>query len=53
MLVFNKNFYENKKLKLCIGDYVAVLNDMFYESGGSTLHTGTAHTLHQEKKRLK
>jgi hypothetical protein len=35
MLVFNKYFYKNKKSKLRIGDLVAVLNDMFYEYGGS------------------
>jgi hypothetical protein len=31
MLVLNRYFYKNKKSKLCIGDRVAVLNDMFYE----------------------
>jgi hypothetical protein len=36
MLVFNKYFYKNKKSKLCIGDRVDVLNDMFYEYEGST-----------------
>jgi hypothetical protein len=35
MLVFNKYFYKDKKSKLCFGDRVAVLNDMFYEYGGS------------------
>jgi hypothetical protein len=36
VLVLNKYFYKNKKKsKLCIGDRVAVLNDMFYEYGGS------------------
>jgi hypothetical protein len=37
MLVLNKYFYKNEKSKLCIGDCVAVLNDMFYEYGGSSL----------------
>jgi hypothetical protein len=37
MLVFNKYFYKNKKSKLCIGDRDTVLNDMFYEYGGSML----------------
>jgi hypothetical protein len=27
MLIFNKYFYKNKKLKLYFGDRVAVLND--------------------------
>jgi hypothetical protein len=36
MLVFNKYFYKNKKSKLRIGDRVALLNDIFYEYGGST-----------------
>jgi hypothetical protein len=36
MLVFNKYFNKNKKSKLCIGDRVAVLNDMFHEYGGSS-----------------
>ena len=31
----NKYFYRNKKSKLCFGDRVAVLNDFFYEYGGS------------------
>jgi hypothetical protein len=31
MLILNKYFYNNIKSKLCIGDRVAVLNDMFYE----------------------
>jgi hypothetical protein len=35
MLVLNKYFYKNKKSKLCIGDHVVVLNDMFYEYEGS------------------
>jgi hypothetical protein len=35
MLILNKHFYKNNKSKLCIGDRVAVLNDMFYEYGGS------------------
>jgi hypothetical protein len=35
MLILNKYFYKNNKSKLCIGDRVAVLNDMFYEYGGS------------------
>jgi hypothetical protein len=35
MLISNKYFYNNKKSKLCIGDRVVVLNDMFYEHGGS------------------
>jgi hypothetical protein len=35
MLVLNKYFYKNKKSKLCIGDCVAVLNDIFYEYRGS------------------
>jgi hypothetical protein len=35
MLVLNKYFYKNKKSKLCIGDSVVILNDMFYEYGGS------------------
>jgi hypothetical protein len=34
MLVFKKYFYKNKKSKLCIGDRVADLNNMFYEYGG-------------------
>jgi hypothetical protein len=29
-------FYRKKKLKLCFGDRVAVLNDFLYEYGGST-----------------
>jgi hypothetical protein len=37
ILVLNKYFYKNKKSKLCIGDRVAVLNNMFYEYGGSTV----------------
>jgi hypothetical protein len=35
MLVFNKYFYKNKKSKLYFWDRVAVLNDLFYEYGGS------------------
>jgi hypothetical protein len=35
MLVFNKYFYKNKKLKLYFGDRVAVLNDFIYQTGGS------------------
>jgi hypothetical protein len=38
MLILNKYFYKNNKSKLCIGDRVAVLNDMFYEYGGSTTY---------------
>jgi hypothetical protein len=34
MLVFNKYFYKNKKSKLYFGDYVAVLNDFIYQTGG-------------------
>jgi hypothetical protein len=37
MLILNKYFYKNSKSKLCIGDHVAVLNDMLYEYGGSTI----------------
>jgi hypothetical protein len=37
MVVFNKYFYKNKKLKLYFGDRVAVLNDFIYETGGSKL----------------
>jgi hypothetical protein len=36
MLVLNKYFCKNKKSKLSFGDRVDVLNDMFYEYGGST-----------------
>jgi hypothetical protein len=43
MLVFNKYFYKNKKSKLCIGDRVAVLNDVFYEYEGSTFLCSPAH----------
>jgi hypothetical protein len=35
MLVFNKYFYKNKKLKLYFGDRVAVLNDFIYQTRGS------------------
>jgi hypothetical protein len=35
MLILNKYFYKNLKSKLCIGNRVAVLNDMFYEYGVS------------------
>jgi hypothetical protein len=35
LLASNKYFYKNKKSKLYFGDRVAVLNDMFYEYGGS------------------
>jgi hypothetical protein len=35
MLVFNKYFHKNKKLKLYFGDRVAVLNDFIYQTGGS------------------
>jgi hypothetical protein len=38
MLVLNKYFYNNKKSKLNFGDRAAVLNDMFYEYGGSTYY---------------
>jgi hypothetical protein len=30
MLVFNKYFYKNKKLKLYFGDCVVVLNNFIY-----------------------
>jgi hypothetical protein len=47
MLILNKYFYKNKKSKLCIGDRVAVLNDMFYEYGGSNVFlTRTCYTRH-------
>jgi hypothetical protein len=36
MLILNKYFYKNNKSKLCIGDRVDVLNDIFYEYGGSS-----------------
>jgi hypothetical protein len=35
MLVFNKYFYEKEKSKLCFGDRVVILNDFFYQTGGS------------------
>jgi hypothetical protein len=35
MLILNKYFYKNNKSKLCIGDRVAILNDMSYEYEGS------------------
>jgi hypothetical protein len=35
MSVFNNFFYKNKKPKLCFGDGVSVLNDLFYGCGGS------------------
>jgi hypothetical protein len=38
MLVFNKYFYKNKKLKLYFGDRVAVLNDFIYQTGWSTTY---------------
>jgi hypothetical protein len=37
MLVFNNYFYKNKKSKLYFGDSVAVLNDFFYQTGGSNI----------------
>jgi hypothetical protein len=36
MLILNKYFYKSNKSKLCIGDRVTVLNNMFYEYGGSS-----------------
>jgi hypothetical protein len=36
MLVFNNYFYKNKKSKLYFGDGVTVLNDFFYQTGGSS-----------------
>jgi hypothetical protein len=36
MFVFNKYFYKNKKSRLYFGDRVAVLNDLIYQTGGST-----------------
>jgi hypothetical protein len=38
MLILNKYFYKTNKSKLCIGDRVAVLNDIFYEYGGSKIY---------------
>jgi hypothetical protein len=35
MLVFNNYIYKNKKSKLYFGDRVTVLNDFFYQTGGS------------------
>jgi hypothetical protein len=33
---FPSYFYKNKKSKLYFGDLVVVLNDFFYQNGGST-----------------
>jgi hypothetical protein len=38
MLVFNNYLYKNKKLKLYFGDYLAVLDDFLYQTGGSTAY---------------
>ena len=38
MPFFDKYFYKNKKSKLGFGDRVVVLNDFFYEYGGSILY---------------
>jgi len=38
MPFFDKYFYKNKKSKLDFGDRVVVLNDFFYEYGGSILY---------------
>jgi hypothetical protein len=35
--MFNKYFYKNKKSKSYFGDYVAVLNDFIYRTGGSVV----------------
>jgi hypothetical protein len=35
MLVFNKYFYNNKKLKLYFRDRVAVLNNFIYQTWGN------------------
>jgi hypothetical protein len=37
MLVFNKYFYKNKKLKLYFGDRITVINDFIYQTRGSML----------------
>jgi hypothetical protein len=37
-ICFEKHFHKEKS-KLCFGDCVAVLNDFFYQTGGSTSKT--------------
>jgi hypothetical protein len=46
---FNKYFYKNKKLKLYFEDRVTVLNDMFYEYGGSNWLCMVSHLFFQRK----
>jgi hypothetical protein len=37
-IFFQYFFYKRDKSKLCIGDSVAILNDFFYQTGGSTIY---------------
>jgi hypothetical protein len=43
MLVFNRYFYKNKKLKLYFGDRVAVLNEFIYQTGGVITRRGFSY----------
>jgi hypothetical protein len=44
---FNKYFYRKDKSKLCFGDRVAVLNNFFYQTGGSS-----GYIVSEQKKKV-